>query len=675
VALLPLVLLLGAAQLPGQPKVTPGPNEPDWVVLLDGQYGLKMFDDLANPVSTTVDAVKGRFRKAGPGPVVYRPLIALGLETPTRAGWYRPVKAGEKPKREPLWSYQFKNTAKDIETGDRLPPPLLEGSKTEFDPGDGAFGLWVGNDQFDDGGVYTEPAVVRTVNARVGAQPYKAMIYPFRDKATGQVVPHSYLIGWEYSTNDDFQDVVCRVDNVELLAPEDHQASQTPRPPNIVMIFADDLAYADIGPFGATGYATPNLDRMAQEGRRFTSFYVPQAVCSASRTALLTGCYPNRVGILGALGPNSKIGIHDDERLMSEALRARGYATAAVGKWHLGHLRQFLPTHHGFDSYFGLPYSNDMWPRHPENPKAYPPLPLIEGDQTLELSPDQTQLTTRYTEHAVKFIEASKDRPFFLYLAHSMPHVPLHVSDKYAGKTPRGLFGDVIEEIDWSVGQVLATIKRLGLDDNTLVVFTADNGPWLSYGDHAGSAGPLREGKGTEFDGGVREPFVVRWPGHVPAGTSCDEPVMTIDLLPTFAALAGNTETPPRPIDGLDIRSLILGEPGAKTPHEALAFYWGKELHAVRSGKWKLHFPHPYRTLVNAGSGGVPGKYKQTTIGLSLFDLDSDIGESRDVAAEHPEVVSQLTQHAERFRADLGDSLTDRTGPGVREPGKVAEQP
>jgi arylsulfatase A-like enzyme len=650
-----------AAQEPAQPKVAPGPGEPDWSVILDTRFGTKMFDDLANPVRSSVDAVPGRFKKAGPGPVVYRPLIALGLETPTRGGWYQ-VKDGDvRPSRLPLWSYQLKHSAKDLET---WPPslPLLDGSTTEFDPGDSSFGLWVGNDQFDDGGVYTEPAIVRAVNARVGAQPYKAMIYPYRDASTGKLVPHSYLIGWEYSTNDDFQDVVCRVDNVVL---------DEERPPNIVIIFADDLGYADIGPFGATGYSTPHLDRMAREGRRFTDFYVPQAVCSASRTALLTGCYPNRVGILGALGPNAKIGISDDEQLISEILKRRGYATAAIGKWHLGRQPRFLPTRHGFDSYFGLPYSNDMWPRHPENPNAYPPLPLIEDEAVVQTDPDQRQLTTWYTENAVRFIEASKDQPFFLYLAHSMPHVPLHVSDKFAGKTTRGLFGDVIEEIDWSVGQVLETLARLSLDERTLVIFTSDNGPWLSYGDHAGSAGPLREGKGTEFDGGVREPCVMRWPGHIPAGTECREPAMTIDLLPTLAGLAGDTSAPPLPIDGLDIRPLVLGESGAKSPHDALAFYWNNELHAVRSGRWKLHFPHTYRTLQTHGSGGEPGKYVQKTIGLSLFDLEADLGESINVAADHPDVVERLTAEAEKFRAELGDSLTQRKGTGTREPGKM----
>jgi arylsulfatase A-like enzyme len=439
-------------------------------------------------------------------------------------------------------------------------------------------------------------------------------------------------------------------------------------PPNFVIVYADDLGYGDLSCYGAKGYTTSNLDRLAAEGVKFTDFYVAQAVCSASRTALLTGCYPNRLGILGALGPSSKIGISDDERTIAQVLRQRGYATAIYGKWHLGYQPRFLPPRHGFDDYFGLPYSNDMWPKHPT--AKFPPLPLIEGEKTIASNPDQHQLTTWYTEHAVKFIDAHHDEPFFLYVPHSMPHVPLHVSDKYAGKTKRGLFGDVLEEVDWSVGQILATLERHGIDRQTLVIFTSDNGPWLSYGDHAGSAGPLREGKGTAWEGGVREPCVMRWPGHIPAGTVCSEPAMTIDLLPTLAGLAG-AKLPERPIDGLDILPLIEGRPDAKSPHEALYFYWGNELHAVRAGRWKLHFAHPYRAIGKPGTGGKPGEYKQAKTPQALYDLAADIGESKDVAAEHPEVVAQLTSLAERARADLGDGLTKRKGSGLREPGRV----
>lgn len=438
------------------------------------------------------------------------------------------------------------------------------------------------------------------------------------------------------------------------------------RPPNIVIIFADDLGYADIGSFGATDYRTPNLDRMAAEGIRMTDFYAAQAVCSASRAALLTGCYPNRIGIRGALDHKSGYGLNRDEMTFAELVKQRGYATAMFGKWHLGHHSQFLPTRHGFDEYFGLPYSNDMWPRHPLNPNYYPDLPLIENERTIRLDPDQTQLTTRYTERSIAFIEKNKDRPFLLYLAHSMPHVPLFVSDKFKRKTKRGLFGDVIEELDWSVGQVLDALKRLNLDEQTLVIFTSDNGPWLSYGDHAGSAKPLREGKGTAFDGGVREPFIARWPGRIPAGAVSRTPAMTIDILPTIARLTGASLPKNRIIDGRDIWPVISAQKGAKEPHDALYFYWVGEMHAVRSGKWKLHLPHNYRSIVSSGAEGKPGRDGVGTIGLSLFDLENDIGETTDVSDKNPQVVRRLMTFVERARDDLGDDLTKRSGKNIR---------
>jgi arylsulfatase A-like enzyme len=441
--------------------------------------------------------------------------------------------------------------------------------------------------------------------------------------------------------------------------------------PNVVIVFADDLAYADIGCFGAQGYQTPHIDRLAKEGRRFTDFYVTQAVCSASRAGLLTGCYPNRIGINGALGPASQIGIHADETTIAETLKTKGYATAIYGKWHLGHLPEFLPQRHGFDDYFGLPYSNDMWPHHPT--AKFPDLPLVNGEETVALNPDQTQLTTWYAEHAVKFIETNRDKPFFLYVAHAMPHVPLFVSDKFAGKTKRGLFGDVIEEIDWSVGQILETLERLKLDDRTLVIFTSDNGPWLSYGNHAGSAAPLREGKGTAWDGGVRVPCVARWPGKIPAGTVSATPWMTIDVLPTVAKLAG-APLPAKRIDGVDASDVLLGSVNGPSPHESLLFYWGNELHAIRNGRWKLHFPHTYRTLDGEpGKDGQPGPYRQEKTELALYDLVEDIGESKNVANEHGDIVRMLSSLADEARKDLGDQLTKQTGKGVREPGRAKE--
>lgn len=453
-----------------------------------------------------------------------------------------------------------------------------------------------------------------------------------------------------------------------LLAASTVSAAET-QPPNLVIVFADDLGYADLGCFGGTHVKTPNLDRMAAEGRRFTDFYVAQAVCSASRTALLTGCYPHRVGIQGALGPASNHGINAEETTLAEVFKSRGYATAIYGKWHLGHHPEFLPLQHGFDDYFGLPYSNDMWPQHPT--AKFPDLPLVDKNGVIELNPDQTQLTTWYTERAVKFIEAHRAEPFFLYVPHAMPHVPLFVSDRYAGKTGLGLFGDVIAEIDWSVGQILETLQRLQLDEQTLVIFTSDNGPWLSYGNHAGSALPLREGKGTAWEGGVREPTVMRWPGKIPAGTECQEPCMSIDLLPTLAKLIGAAR-PERKIDGLDIGPLIFGDKDAKSPHEALLFYWGAELHAIRSGDWKLHFPHSYRTVVTPGKDGQPGPYRQAQTGLSLYNLREDIGETNDVQAAHPEVVTRLKGLADAARADLGDPLTQTNGTGLRPAGRHA---
>ncbi len=463
-------------------------------------------------------------------------------------------------------------------------------------------------------------------------------------------------------------------------------AVEQQRSPNIVVIFIDDMGYADIGPFGAEGYDTPNLDRMAREGMKFTDFVVSSAVCSASRSALLTGCYHRRIGIAGALGPKSKIGINADEVTIAEMCKQDNYATACFGKWHLGHHPKFLPLQNGFDEYLGLPYSNDMWPWHPryanlppdsaKRRATYPDLPLIEGNKVIDADvtgEDQTQLTTMYTEHAVDFINRNKERPFFLYVPHSMVHVPLYVSDKFKGKSKRGLFGDVVMEVDWSVGEILKALKRNGLDDNTLVIFTSDNGPWLSYGDHCGSAGPLREGKGTEFEGGIREPTLMRWPGKIPAGTVCDELASTIDILPTVAALIG-AELPKHTIDGKDIRPLMFGQPNAQSPHECFyCYYSGGQLHAVRDRRWKLHFPHAYRTLSGrtGGTGGIPVKYDTGRIGLELFDLKNDVGESKNVADEHPDVVRRMQQFAEQARADLGDKLTKRKGSGVRPAGKL----
>ncbi len=452
---------------------------------------------------------------------------------------------------------------------------------------------------------------------------------------------------------------------------------QTPveeeRSPNIIIVFTDDQGYADLACYGGEGLATPNIDKMASEGMRFTNFYVGQPVCSASRAALMTGCYPSRVGIQGALSPTSRIGLNPEEETIAEICKSKGYKTAMVGKWHLGHHPEFLPVKQGFDEYYGLPYSNDMWPRHPNPALNFPRLPVIENDSVIAyLDEDQNVLTTEYTERAVDFIERNRDNPFFLYVAHSMPHVPLFVSDKLRGKSERGLYGDVISEIDWSVGEILATLKKHNLDENTLVIFTSDNGPWLSYGKHGGSATPLREGKGTVFEGGVRVPCVMRWPGKIPAGIEQDKAAITIDILPTIAGLI-DAEPPTHTIDGKDIWSLMSNHPDAQPSHEAFYFYFrNNELQGMRSGKWKLYFPHRYRAFEGEGrDDGFPVNYKMKEIGLELYDLEADISEKNNVADQYPAVVDSLRQMASAFRTKLGDSLTGIEGSEVRSPGSI----
>ncbi len=458
----------------------------------------------------------------------------------------------------------------------------------------------------------------------------------------------------------------------------------TPRLPNIVVIFTDDQGYGDVGVFGAKGFPTPHIDALARDGVRFTNFHVAQAICSASRAALLTGCYPNRIGIHGALSPNANHGLNPQETTLAELLKSRGYATGMAGKWHLGHREPFLPNHHGFDESFGLPYSNDMWPFHPEaKPGTYPPLPLYENGKVIDanITPEKMRnLTTWYTERAVAFIDRHQDGPFFFYLAHNMPHVPLAVSDKFKGKSQQGLYGDVIMEIDWSVGEVLRALERNGVARDTWVIFTSDNGPWLSYGDHAGSAGPLREGKGTAWEGGIREPCVMRWPGTLPAGVTSNDFFMSIDLLPTIAARVG-AALPKLPIDGRDVWPLIAQAPGATNPHDGYGIWYAQnELRAVISGdgRWKLVLPHRYNTLGGrpGGHDGRPVKYQPSDITTpTLYDLGGDVGETTDLAATHPAEVKRLLMLAENYRADLGDALTRRTGAGIREPGRVAEAP
>jgi arylsulfatase A len=446
-----------------------------------------------------------------------------------------------------------------------------------------------------------------------------------------------------------------------------------PRLPNIVILFCDDMGYADVGVFGATGYATPHLDRMASEGVRFTHFHVSSAVCSASRAALMTGCYHARVGIHGAFGPGN-LGLNPTETTLAQILKARGYATGMAGKWHLGSVPEMMPLRRGFDEYFGIPYSNDMWPHHPVAGDRYPPLPLMEDERVIQIMPDQTQLTTWYTERAIDFIERKKNAPFFCYVPHSMVHVPLFVSEKFRGSTG-SLFGDVVQEVDWSVGQIAATLQRLRLEENTLVVFTSDNGPWLLYGDHVGSALPHREGKGTTWNGGTCVPCLMEFPGRIAGGSTCSQLASTLDVLPTVAALAGspavrNGAVNGRRIDGHDLAAL-LNDPTAPTPRETFFHYWQRELHAVRKGPWKLHLPHTSFTITQPGKDGKPGKSQPTQVPLSLYHLGRDVGEHNDVKDAHPDVVKDLLALADRARADLGDSLTNVAGSGVRSPGRV----
>ena len=466
-----------------------------------------------------------------------------------------------------------------------------------------------------------------------------------------------------------------------LLAAAPLQDEPEHRPPNVVLIFTDDQGYGDLGCFGSKDIPTPHIDRMADEGMRFTSFLVSQAVCSASRAALLTGCYSERVSVQGAFSAGARVGLHPDEETLAELLKRRGYATGIFGKWHLGHHPRFLPTRQGFDEWFGLPYSNDMWPvgyggeRRGQGHKAgYPELHLYEGEEPVEpvrTLEDQGRLTLRYGRRAVDFIERHAGEPFFLYLPHSLPHVPLGVSEARDGRSTYGPYGDVIAEIDDTVGMVLAALERHGLTDDTLVIFTSDNGPWLNYGDHAGTTGGLREGKGTAWEGGARVPCVMRLPGTIPAGAVSDRLVSTIDLLPTIAALTG-APLPVRGIDGLD-QTPVLRDPDAEPVRREYWYYYGRDLCAVRADHWKLVLPHEYRSYegVEPGEDGFPGPYAKARAELALYDLASDPEETIDVAAEHPELVRELQGLATEARAELGDRITGDFGTGVRPLGRL----
>ena len=450
-------------------------------------------------------------------------------------------------------------------------------------------------------------------------------------------------------------------------------------PPNVVIILMDDMGFGDMECYGGFPYHTPHINKLADDGMRFTNFYVGQAVCSASRCALLTGCYPTRLGISGALMPDSKIALNPKEETIAEVLKAAGYKTGMIGKWHLGSKEPFLPLQQGFDEYLGLPYSNDMWPvdynGKPLDTSTfrgkYPPLPLIEGNKPIRFIrtlDDQAELTTIYTERAVSFINKNKSHPFFLYLAHSMPHVPIAASSKYKGKSGAGLYGDVMEEVDWSVGEVLKALDKNGLSKNTFVIFTSDNGPWLTFGNHAGSTGGFREGKGTAWEGGLRVPCIMKWPGKIAAGSICNGLTATMDLMPTLVSIC-NAKLPTKKIDGVNILPLLEQKTDTDPRTDFVYYYDEKNLKAVRSGQWKLVFPCTSRTYNRPGAigaDGYPGKYFDDSVSLALYDLRTDPGEARDVKEMHPEIVQQISLIADKYRKELGDGLTHQEGSEVR---------
>jgi len=453
--------------------------------------------------------------------------------------------------------------------------------------------------------------------------------------------------------------------------------------PNVVLFYMDDMGYGDLASFGALGYQTPNMDGMAKDGMRFTNWLAPQAVCTASRAGVMTGCYPNRLGMSGALFPESDKGLNPAEVTMAELFKQKDYTTAIFGKWHLGDHKLFLPLQQGFDVYFGLPYSNDMWPYDysGHQPKANSfqskciPLMLISGNEKIrevKTMDDQAHLTGLYTEHATEFIRKNKDKPFFVYFAQSMPHTPIAASEKFKGKSDAGEYGDVLMELDWSVGEVLKTLKEEGLDENTLVIVTSDNGPWRVFGNHAGSSGGLREGKMTVFEGGQRVPCLMRWPGVIPAGTVCNKLASSIDLYPTLAAVCG-LKLPACKIDGVDISELLKGRTDVNPRRYFYYYYNANSLKAVRRDNWKLVLPHP--SLTNEkdlpGKDGHSGKTSMVTFPFGLYDLRQDPGERYDLQQSYPEIVEELRKVAEAARDDLGDDLTGREGKNRRPVGRI----
>ncbi len=450
-------------------------------------------------------------------------------------------------------------------------------------------------------------------------------------------------------TRRDFLRCAGATASAPLLAAQVADADDGNRPPNIVLIFTDDQGYQDIGCYGATGFQTPYLDRMAREGCRFTDFYVAASVCSPSRAALLTGRYPPRAGVTNVLFPRAERGLPLSEVTIADVLKERGYATACFGKWHLGDEEKYLPTRRGFDEYFGIPYSNDMaidadMPFADEvkfrkgataenfrsGKKKRGWVPLFRNEEVVEYPANQSTLTKRYTRESVRFIRENSDNPFFLYVPHTMPHIPLAASEEFRGSSGSGLYGDVMQELDWSAGQILKTLQEEGLDENTLVIYTSDNGPWLSKGDAGGSAGPLRNGKFSTYEGGFRMPCIMRWPGRMPAGRTCGDICATIDLLPTFAAMADAPMPQDRVIDGKNLLPYLTGEQ-EESPRNRYFYYDGKNLEAMRKGRWKLRVADDPQ----------------------LFDLRNDIGEQENLASEHPDRVERMRKIMNEFDSDL----------------------
>jgi arylsulfatase len=457
--------------------------------------------------------------------------------------------------------------------------------------------------------------------------------------------------------------------------------------PNIILIVIDDLGYGDVVAYGGTEYQTPHIDQLATEGMRFTNFVVAQAVCSASRAAILTGCYPNRLGISGAYFPGAKVGLNPNEQTIAELLKEKNYATAIFGKWHLGDKKEFLPLNQGFDEYAGIPYSNDMWPvdydgKHFTDPNHWkfktPELRWYEGNEIvkeLKTLEDQSKITQELTDHALSFIERNKKKPFFLYLPHHMVHVPLGVDKKFKGKSKQGMFGDVMMEVDASVGAIHQKIKDLGLEDNTLILFTSDNGPWLNYGNHAGNSGGFREGKGTSYEGGHRVPFIAKWPGRIPSGIVNNQFSASIDLLPTIAEVAG-VSGPDKKIDGKSILGLLENKLDAQPRKEFYYYYRKNNLEGVRIDDWKLVLAHPGRTYegFQPGKDGFPGKVDENyPVPEGLYDLRRDPSERYDVRNSYPEIYQKLLTLAEKARKELGDDLLERKGEENREIGRVED--